>query len=214
MDAMKRKVMVVPREKLFPEGEFSGFLPAGGIDYGRRILDNYRYMERGEAEEDPCFKQPIGYALLHNPRRDTVFAYLRSSRDGEYPEKRLQGKWSWGLGGHIEEDDAEADDPVRHSLLREIAEETGVSELGRPETLGYINDDSDPVGRVHFGVLCLVETGIIEISPVSPELAGGRMLPLAELRRLCDDPAVTVEEWSRLALEALEKRLRGVSSTG
>ncbi len=88
MDAMKRKVMVVPREKLFPDGAFSGFLPAGGIDYGRRILSSYRYMARGEAEEDVRFKQPIGYALLHNPRRGSVFAYLRSSRDREYPEKR------------------------------------------------------------------------------------------------------------------------------
>ncbi len=34
MDAMKRKVMVVPREMLFPDGAFSGFLPGGRIDYG------------------------------------------------------------------------------------------------------------------------------------------------------------------------------------
>ncbi len=208
MDAMKRKVMVVPREKLFPEGPFSGFISADGIDYGSRILSSYQYMERGRAEEDDRFKQPIGYALLYNPRKKLVFAYLRSSKDGEYPEKRLQGKWSWGLGGHIEEDDASDEDPVRYSMLREIAEETGIPELGRPEIMGYINDDSDPVGRVHFGVLCLIETAIEDISPISPELAGGKMLPLSELRGLCSDPEVTVEEWSRFALEALENHLK------
>ena len=208
MDAMKRKVMVVPREKLFPEGPFSGFVSAGGVDYGRRILSGYRYLERGRAEEDDRFKQPIGYALLYNPRHGSVFSYLRASGDREYPEKRLQGKWSWGLGGHIEEDDAAGEDPVRRSLLREIAEETGITKMGRPEIMGYINDDSDPVGRVHFGVLCLVETPSEKISPLSPELAGGRMLPVAELRRLCADPGITVEEWSRIALAALEDRLR------
>lgn len=207
MDAMKRKVMAVPREKLFPEGAFSGFAPAGGVDYGRRILSGYQYLERSRAEEDPRFKQPIGYALLYNPGRGLVFAYRRSSRDREYPEKRLQGKWSWGLGGHIEEDDAAVADPVRQSLLREIAEETGVSELGRPEIMGYINDDSDPVGSVHFGVLCLVETRVEKVSPLSPELASGRMLTLPELRKLCVSPGIDVEDWSRIALDALEDRI-------
>ncbi len=208
MDAMKRKVMVIPRDRLFPEGEFSGFVPAGGIDYGRRILSGYQYLERGRAEEEERFKQPIGYALLYNPARGLVFAYRRASRDREYPEKRLQGKWSWGLGGHIEQDDAAGPDPVRHSLLREIAEETGVSELGEPEIMGYLNDDSDPVGRVHFGILCLVETPVEEVSPVSPELAQGGMLSLSELRKICSDPGIVVEDWSKFSLEALEERLR------
>jgi len=202
---MRSRVMVVPRTALFPEGSFQGFLPAGGIDYERRVLGAAGFRERARAEISEDCKQPIGYALLVRPRVKTVFAYRRSSRDRDYPERRLQGKWSWGLGGHIEESDSPEANPIRASMLREIFEEVGLKAVREPLILGYINDDSDPVGRVHFGLLYLAEAGETGTLSLSPELAEGGFYPLEELERIAADPDAEVEPWSRLSLPLLHK---------
>ena len=208
MDPMNRMVMVIPRRDLFREGAFQGYAPAGGIDYEQRILKHHSYLLREVAEQDPSYKQPIGYALLVNPKRKKVFAYQRSTRDKDYPEKRLQGKWSWGLGGHIERGDDRGENPLRESLLREIAEEVGITDWGRIRPLGYINDDSDPVGKVHFGILFLVETGAVKPPRLSAELAEGAFRDPGELASLCSDPEAVVEKWSRLALNPLAECLK------
>jgi len=196
-------IMVVKREKVFPSDYFQGFRPADEIDYESRLLQGFAYRSREEMENDPSYKQPIGYALIVNRRARTVFAYRRSSRDGEYREKRLQGKWSWGVGGHIERCDQGNGNPIRMSMLREVGEEVGLRNPGEPEVLGYINDDSDPVGKVHFGVLYVIPTRATTIKPACPELKEGGMRPVEELASLISAPGVVVEEWSKISLPPL-----------
>ena len=113
--------MVVPREVLLGRDYFEGFRGGGEVDYESRILNNYKYQLRDQAEEDPHWKQPIAYALIVNPRLRLVFAYRRSKSEDQYPEKRLQGKWSWGVGGHIDKADLEQGNPIQASLAREIS---------------------------------------------------------------------------------------------
>ena len=113
-----QRIIVVNTKTLFGNNYFEGFRPAEEFDYESKILSNYQIMRRGSvaepknhpegnAERNTEFKQPIGYTMIVNPQFKKVFAYQRSSKDSEYKEKRLQGKWSWGLGGHIEPFDAE-----------------------------------------------------------------------------------------------------------
>lgn len=200
--------MVVPRNLLLDEDYFEGFRAAGGVDYESRILKNFEYLPRADVEEDPRWKQPIAYALIVNPERKLVFAYRRSRRKEQYQEERLRGKWSWGVGGHIDKADIRQGNPIQASLAREISEEIGEIRLDPPQVLGYINDDTDPVGRVHFGILYLLQTAAKEIQPVSPEISSGGLRPVGELLNLLHDPGVQVEKWSALALPPLISSMR------
>ena len=164
-------------------------------------------MQRGRAEADPAFKQPIGYAIIVNPALRRVFAYQRASHQSRYDEERLMGRWSWGVGGHIEPPDTTGGNPIHESLKRELAEEVGLAGDLTATVLGYINDETTEVGSVHFGILYAVATDVGELHPVSAEIAGGRMRSLAEIEDLLDDPGAEVEEWSRIAFPPLKEHL-------
>lgn len=206
MNKMDKQVMVVPREKLFNSQHFEGFSPHNHErTYVANILAHFKYMRRGDAEENPSFKQPICYTIVVNPLNRTVFAYQRAADDKHYAEKRLQGKYSWGLGGHVEPCDNGDANPLFASRLRELGEEIeSNAPFSQPSVLGYVNYETDSVGQVHFGVLCIVETtGDILIK--DKEIAHGGWKTLAELEQLCSNSQVQVEEWSKLALEPLKK---------
>ncbi|MHA1873279.1 MAG: NUDIX domain-containing protein [Candidatus Heimdallarchaeaceae archaeon] len=201
----EKLIMVVEREILLGDESFQGFKPQNQIDYESRILDNFKYMKRGLAEEDPTHKQPVGYAMIVNPTLKQIFAYQRSTKDDNYAEKRLQGKWSWGVGGHIEKFDVENGNPLHASMLRELEEEVSVNGSVNPKVLGYINDDSNDVGKVHFGVLYVVETNSRIVTPKDSEIDNGRLRTIDELEEICSSPDFAVEEWSRISLEPLKR---------
>lgn len=200
----EKLIMVVPREILLGNESFQGFRPQDQIDYESRILDNFKFMKRGLAEKDPTYKQPISYAIIINPNLKQIFAYQRSAKDSNYTEKRLQGNWSWGVGGHIEIFDKNIN-PLRSSMLRELEEEAYIDGHVNPRFLGYINDDSNDVGRVHFGVLYVVETDSKIVQPKDPEIDNGGLRTIEELEKICSSSDFTVEEWSRISLEPLKQ---------
>ncbi len=197
MDKSKKLIMVVDRDKLFARKSFDGFLPAKEFDFERIILENYYFIERGLAEKDYSKKQPIAYAIILKDKK--IFAYQRSTSTKEHGDERLQHKWSWGIGGHVERID-EGDNPILASMMRELKEEVGLKEM-TPKLLGYINDDSDDVGKVHFGLVYLVETKQ-QIKPVSPELRQGKFMSFKDIERLAEKE--DVENWSKIALLALK----------
>jgi predicted NUDIX family phosphoesterase len=199
----EQKIMVIDREALFGEDFFEGFKVWTHVDFELRILENCKYLKRGIAECDPTHKQPIGYAIIVNPALRKVFVYRRSVKGENYHEKRLQGKWSWGVGGHIEEVDVE--NPIHGSVLREIEEEIEMDGGVSPRVLGYINDDSNDVGKVHFGVLYIVETDSVIVRPKDLEADDGRFMTMEELEEVCGSPDSVVEEWSKIALEPLRE---------
>ena len=208
MKKSEELIMVVGRETLFSGDCFEGFKPQKEVNYESRILDNYHYMKRGLAEVDPTHKQPIGYAMIVNPELKQVFAYQRSNKDSSYPEKRLQGKWSWGVGGHIEKFDIENANPIHASMLRELEEEVDVNGRVNPRVFGYINNDSDDVGKVHFGVLYVVETDARIVEPKDSEIDNGGLRTIEELEAICSSSDFKVEEWSKISLKPLKQYFR------
>ena len=56
---------------------------------------NRRWLPRSWCETKPYYKQVIPYCILHT--KDLVYQYQRV----DVEEKRLSGKWSLGIGGHI-----------------------------------------------------------------------------------------------------------------
>jgi predicted NUDIX family phosphoesterase len=201
----EKLIMVVEREILLGNDSFQGFRPQNQTDYESRILDNFKYMKRGLAEENPTHKQPIGYAMIVNPSLKQIFTYQRSAKDSNYAEKRLQGKWSWGVGGHIEKFDIENGNPLHASMLRELEEEVSINGSINLRVIGYINDDYNYVGKVHFGVLYVVETDSRIVTPKDSEIDNGKLRTIDELEKICSSSDFAVEEWSRISLEPLKQ---------
>jgi len=195
------EILVVNTKKLFGDHYFDGFQSKQFLDYESRILEHFTYMRRGDAEVDLAHKQPIPYAIVVNPKLKKVFVYKRSPKAGE---GRLHGKYSWGVGGHVEKIDS-SENPVHSSFLRELKEEVDIKGKTDVKVLGYINDDSNSVGKVHFCILYLVETDATEVIPKADEIATGGFKDIAELRSLCSDDSVEVETWSQMAVDALQE---------
>lgn len=206
MDKFEKEIMVVDRATLFADEYFQGFAPANKINYKKIINDNYQYMKRGWVETRPEFKQPIAYCIIMNRQNKKIFAYQRASQD-DYTEERLRGKWSWGIGGHIDKIDSNGSDPIVNSMLREIDEEIHIDGFDPPEILGYINDDQTEVGQVHFGLLFLLKTDNREIKPKDAEIAWGGFKTYPELEEIVQSPDKPVESWSEFSLQPLRDYL-------
>jgi len=212
-DKNNQMIMVVKRELIFEKDYFQGFKLASEINYEQRILQNYLYMRRGDIEQDSRYKQPIAYCAIVNPTLRKVFVYQRSSKDHEYVEKRLQGKWSCGIGGHIERTDTAnaSENQIYASLKREVLKEEAkfIGCDGDPikniRVLGYINYDGDDVGKVHFGLLYIIETDATEIKPLDSEIAHGEFRTINELEEICFSKDYVVEDWTKIALEPLKE---------
>lgn len=202
----KEEILVVPKRALLHNAYFNGFCPLSDGNYQRRILDNMMYMQRDKAESNPAFKQPTSYVVLVNDAQE-IFAYQRSTK-ASYKEKRLQGKWSCGLGGHIERHDGRKD-PLRDSALREVFEETRRRvKKENLQTLGFINDDSNDVGKVHFGVVHVYDIGRAKLRLLKAEIPSGRFIRPSELERMCISPKHDVESWSRIIIKPLKAYCR------
>ncbi len=210
----QKEIMVVDRSTLFADEYFQGYCPAGQLNYAKIIQDNYFYEIRQEAEKRPEYKQPIAYCLIINPETEEIFTYQRSKKAGDYGESRLRGKWSWGIGGHIDKVDEDNHDPILTSLLREVEEEVHMEKFKSPEILGYINDDDSEVGQVHFGILYLIKT-TGQVKPKDPEIGWGGFMSLESLEEICMEEQKAVESWSEIALEPLRVMLtRGNEDAG
>ena len=207
MPGSDRKIMVVDRSTLFADQYFQGFSPAAAHDYQALIRDHYIYDLRDKVEVMPQYKQPIAYAIIVHKETHEVFAYQRSAKDGQYEEKRLRGKWSWGLGGHIDKIDVENGDPIRASLARELSEEVKIQTYDEPVILGYINDDETEVGSVHFGLLYLVMTSDRSVRPADAEIAWGGFMSIPQLEEIYMSSEASVESWSEISLTPLKEAL-------
>lgn len=106
------------------------------------------YMDRDEAENNANYKQVIPYCVVS--RADTTFYYQRSNKSSE---NRLHQLWSLGIGGHINPCDGLTNEAITNACKREFEEEVSCSKLTSAGFVGLINDDSDLVNSVHFGVV-------------------------------------------------------------
>lgn len=219
MEKEDRIIMVVGRERLFNaslENSPQRFLSPDKYDFVPKINFYYEWKRRGDVENDPNYKQPIAYSVILNPSLKKVFAYKRSSDVLNYSESRLAGNWCWGVGGHVEKEDVRglewAYDVILRSRDRELSEEVFMDSYNKISLLGYINDDSNDVGRVHLGILYVVETNSDKIIPRDKEIAEGSYKDLSELEEICKQAKITgsgvkVDNWSEIALNPLRNFL-------
>jgi len=190
-------VLVTPTSVLQEAGLFQGF--HRDIDhYLPRLLDprHLRFLPRPAAEDDPSFKQIIPYLVLRCG--DQLFHYTRGKAGNE---KRLAALRSVGIGGHINPIDHQPGaDAYRQGMLRELTEEVFVDSPYRESCIGLINDDSLPVGKVHLGIVHLLELDAPLVRRRDEALASSGFSALADLKA----ERATFETWSQFVLDVLD----------
>ena len=110
-------------------------------------------MQRKLAETDPAFKQLIPYVIV--TYNNTIFSYRRRKL---LSEQRLLSNYSIGVGGHISTDDLTFfSQTYEDGLLRELNEEIGIKDNFSERIVALLNDDSNDVGKVHFGIVHVLQ---------------------------------------------------------
>jgi predicted NUDIX family phosphoesterase len=196
--AQSERVLVVPGAEFDRLGRFQGFCgEAERYLAGLLVPGLAQFRPRSEVEDDPGFKQIIPYVVFRSG--DAVFCYTRGRSQGEARLHRLR---SIGVGGHVAEADADGRatlDAYEMALRRELDEEVAIASDGAIRRVGLINDDSNPVGRVHLGVVHLYDLQSPAVTPREDGLAEAEFLPTGRIRDLRDQ----FETWSQICIDAL-----------
>ena len=205
---MGKEALVVKKEILFQDKYFQDFLSSLEHDYISKISKNYFYHQRGEElENNSSLKQIIPYVWIINPDKKEIFAYKRASGKQNYKEVRLMNKISCGIGGHIEKEDS--NNPIENAMMRELMEEVKMKEYPKPKIIGYLNDDSNSVGRVHFGVVAIAET-TAKVKKGDSEMAHGKFYSIKELENILSNPENEVESWTRISWPFVKDYLKNL----
>lgn len=195
---MNERVLAVPRPAI--ERYLSqGFLDADPAELLEALGESSVFLERQTAEEDPSHKQVIPYIVVTHKGR--YLLYRRTKKQGE---SRLHDKLSLGFGGHINDIDGRADadsNLILAAMVRELNEEVFIPTLCQLRIAGFINDDSNAVGKVHLGVAFIVETGNERFEVNEPDKIEAKWCTAAEI----DEIFPKLETWSQLLWSAFIK---------
>ena len=183
-------VLGAPRARLWPGPGWRGVRVDGVSGILAAALASASYRPRAEAEVDPTWKQLIPYLVLRDGER--VFLMRRTRAGGD---ARLHDRFTIGVGGHVNPGDAGIEDALR----REWREEIAAAFEPEPRLLGLLNDDSDPVGAVHLGVVYQAEARGRPVAIRETEKLSGAFQTLEDARSARD----RMETWSALLLDHL-----------
>ena len=139
------------------------------------------FHSRYDCEDDELVLQFLPYVLLFRDDK-TVFCYSRSKDIKTYGEKKLFGKRSIGVGGHI----IPPDGPfyLQKCIEREVIEEEVEIEgdYSEPRLVGTLFAKNRPVDKVHFGLIYKIHLKG-DVRPNEKSITGGKMIPIKELEK-------------------------------
>ncbi len=193
---MTERVLVLPREDVPGGCDYTGLRPFEGnqmADLLDAVARTGRWMDRAAAETDPTHKQLIPYVVVRDGER--AFLMERTAAGGD---ARLHHRATIGVGGHVNPVD-DGQDPIATGLRREWVEEIEADWDPHFEPIGLLNDDRNPVGAVHLGLVYEVEAAGRPFSVREHEKLSGRLASADEIRAAWD----RMESWSQLVVRAL-----------
>jgi predicted NUDIX family phosphoesterase len=193
---MVERVLVLPREQVPGGCDFTGIRDADERTMAAlqdATATHGRFVDRPIAEEDPGLKQLIPYVVV----RDGELVYLME-RTAAGGDPRLHGKASIGVGGHLNPVD-EGEDALADGLRREWSEELVADWQPAFRLVGLLNDDSNPVGSVHLGVVFEVQADGRPVEVRERDKLTGRFATVTEVRAAAE----RMETWSRLVADHL-----------
>lgn len=216
MNEQNERVLCIPRYV------FDGFGAFQGVTTDKSYLGMLQnpelcFMPRSSVENDFGYKQIIPYVVVMRPS-GKILSYIRSKRSGE---QRLVGKRSIGIGGHINESDCGIDRMTGQfdwrtiyitGSERELSEELNIASNNLTnQIVGFINDDSNDVGKVHVGVIHrLIIPSPGGVSSDDPAVALEGFFKPFDIATTVD--AYQLESWSKTILtdaEFLAELIRG-----
>ena len=197
-------VLSIPTADLYGSvGQWRG-LRKETSEIWRVLARKATFEPRPGLEDDPSWKQLVSYTMFVSERRVFVMRRLEGQS-----EARLRGLLSIGVGGHMNPafsvdwpgkrriSDLKA--LVAANTARETREE--VSLAGNPafSILGFLNDDVNPVGLVHLGVVSVVSLRSPLLAVRETGKMTGAWVETGKLRLLGE-----FETWSSLVLDGLK----------
>lgn len=196
------EILGIPRDLALPSGPWTGLRAFNSSEEGEREIARLdgvaQARPRRKLELDPSWKQPIPYAVaLYRPEGvpagDTQLFWMDRLAGGS--DKRLHGRASFGVGGHI----SPSDGGIMAALAREWVEEVATPTLPHFTPLGLLNDDGDDVGRVHLGVVFIATLTSPSIHIRETHKLAGSLVPVSEALRRKDE----LEGWSARLIDTI-----------
>jgi predicted NUDIX family phosphoesterase len=203
MSYSAENVLVIRRSLFDQLGSFQGlnFEPHKYLDAFLSRGNNF-FLPRAQAEINPGYKQIIPYALVAFEGK--LVYYVRGKKAGE---QRLVAKGSIGIGGHMNETDeslfALDEQAYRAGVAREVNEEIKINTPFEDRIVALLNDDTTEVGRVHLGVVHVFKLAEPKVQKREAMITELTFLPREELLARRE----TMETWSRICLDSLERLL-------
>ena len=201
---MEEQILVVPTVYFHELGYFQGFT-TDVERYIPQLLDEsvVTFQPRSTMEQDPSWKQLIPYMIFRWTDETGKMFLFRYTRGKGMGEGRLHLKHSVGVGGHLSSVDCHSTDNTdtyRTGMLRERAEEVRIETSILSESIvGLINDDQNEVGKVHLGVVHLIDVASPAVFPNEEDVIETGFYVIDEL--LADLEGY--ESWSSITLQAL-----------
>lgn len=194
-NSMNRDILVFPARILQEVGNFQG-IRMETEKYLESILNNCHFLERKKAETDFTQKQLIPYLILIYKER--IYCYRRGAL---LSESRLFGNLSLGLGGHIEREDQNLfSSSYEEGALRELNEEVIIESPFSNKIAALLNDDSNEVGRLHFGVIHFVYLSDTLVRKREKSINAGKFLTIEEIKEKIEE----FENWSKICIQNFE----------
>ena len=182
-------VFVVPRDAVIDEAGWYG-LRTDGLDAFVAALErDGRYEPRDRMEQDPAFKQVIPYLVLRDGER--YFLMQRTAAGGD---ARLHGRYSIGVGGHLNPGDG----GLLGGLRREWDEELVADFVPEFRLVALLNDDTTEVGAVHLGAVYVADAGGRPVDIRETDKLSGSFVEARAVEAVAD----RLETWSRLVFES------------
>jgi predicted NUDIX family phosphoesterase len=187
----------------FPTAELWKLIPytekgliQGNSEVLKKIVQHGLFLRRSEVEEDPSFKQIISYAIISN--KDSYYLFRRTSGQ---TEKRLHNKFTLGAGGHMNPNSSLSKEQyLIDELKRELFEEVKLQSeclIEEIEFIGFINDDTIPVGRVHIGLLYHIHVSNKEVYINETDKMTADWIEKSNLAEFYEG----METWSKIAFD-------------
>ena len=149
---------------------------------------------------------PSAHDLQNIVRTGIGPEYLHICLNGSrtYPCGSAAGKWSLGIGGHINPVDGLADNISTYlsGVEREIREEITFSGSAQQQLYAVINDDTNEVGSVHLGIVHRFD---LESEHVSANEKALDNLGFRDLEELAGPLYEKLETWSAICVDALRQ---------
>jgi predicted NUDIX family phosphoesterase len=183
-------VLVIPRDDVPGGLDFTGVEPRPFAPVLEAVAARGEFKPRGEVEDDPSLKQVIPYLLLRDGERLFLMKRTSAGRD-----ERLHERYTIGVGGHVNPGDTD----VIGGLNREWREEIAAHFVPEFAPIGLLNDDSNPVGAVHLGLVYAADAAGRPVAIRETDKLSGGFATIDAVAAVRDK----LETWSALLFDFL-----------